>query len=61
MTQVGVVAGIQLISTVQAAEERSAGLSHSFQMAYLLGGAVSVLAIVCGLFVKSASRIIVPT
>jgi EmrB/QacA subfamily drug resistance transporter len=61
MTQVGVVAGIQLISTVQAAEERSVGLSHSFQMAYLLGGAVSVLAIVCGLFVRSASRIIVPT
>jgi EmrB/QacA subfamily drug resistance transporter len=48
MTQVGVVAGIQLMRTVQT--------TASFRAAYLLGGAVALGAVVCSLFVRSATR-----
>jgi EmrB/QacA subfamily drug resistance transporter len=48
MTQVGVVTGIQLMRTVQT--------TSSYRSAYLLGGAVACGAVVCSLFVRSASR-----
>ena len=56
MTQVGVVAGIQLMQTIQTSRQRSAGLVPSFSDAYLLGAAVSALAVICALFVRSATR-----
>ncbi len=56
MTQVGVVAGIQVMSTVQLSSEASAGLVGSFRHAYLVGAAVCVGAVVCGAFVRSADR-----
>lgn len=56
MTQVGVVAGIQVMSTVQLSGESSAGLVGSFRHAYLVGAAVCVAAVVCGAFVRSADR-----
>ena len=53
--QVGVVAGIQLMSTVQTSHEHS-GLPGSFRVAYLVGAAVAVLGVVCAVFVRSAVR-----
>jgi MFS family permease len=54
--QVGVVAGIQLMSTVQTAREHTSGLAGSFSAAYLVGGAVAVLGVFCAFFVRSADR-----
>ncbi len=48
MTQVGVVAGIQLMRTVQT--------TSSYRAAYLLGGAVALGAVLCSLFVQNAQR-----
>jgi EmrB/QacA subfamily drug resistance transporter len=56
VTQVGVVAGIQLMSTIQAARESSAGLVGSFRAAYLLGAGVSFLGVLCAAFLRSAER-----
>ena len=56
LTQVGIVAGIQLAETVQAARESVVGVVASYHEAYLLAGAACVLGLICGLFVKSAER-----
>src|SRR5207302_1174471 len=56
LTQIGLVAGIQLMETVQSARQASDGLVGSFHDAYLLGGAVCGLALVCAFFVQSAER-----
>jgi EmrB/QacA subfamily drug resistance transporter len=55
VVQVGLVAGIQLMKTIQTSTE-SGGLSQSFQNAYLVGAGVAVLGVVCAAFVRSASR-----
>ena len=57
ITQVGVVAGIQLMQTLQVSTRGDAGLVTSFHYAYLLGGAVSVLGIVSATFVRRSSRV----
>src|SRR5437588_5889604 len=56
LTQVGLVAGIQLAETIQAARQSSVGIVASFHEAYLMAGAACVLGLICGLFVKSAER-----
>jgi hypothetical protein len=56
MTQIGVVAGIQLMQTVQAAGERSVGVVESYQRAYLLGAAVCALGVVSASFVRRSAR-----
>jgi hypothetical protein len=56
MTQIGVVAGIQLMQTVQAAGESSAGLVGSYQRAYLLGGVVAAFGVVSAAFVHRSPR-----
>ena len=56
ITQVGVVAGIQLMQTLQVSMRDSAGLVSSFHHAYLLGGAVSMLGIVSATFVRRSPR-----
>jgi hypothetical protein len=56
ITQVGIVAGIQLAETIQAARQHSVGLVGSYHEAYLLAGAVCVLGLICALFVRSAER-----
>jgi EmrB/QacA subfamily drug resistance transporter len=48
MTQVGVVAGIQLMKTVQT--------TASYKAAYTVGAAVALGAVVCAFFVRSAER-----
>lgn len=56
MTQIGVVAGIQLMQTVQASAEASVGLVESYQRAYLLGALVCVLGVVTASFVRRSPR-----
>jgi EmrB/QacA subfamily drug resistance transporter len=52
VTQVGVVAGIQLMQTMQVSTEASLGLVGSFHASYLLGGGVAALGIVAAAFVQ---------
>jgi MFS family permease len=56
ISQVGLVAGIQIVSTVQASTESSAGLVPSFGWAYLTAAAAAVIAVACATFVRSADR-----
>jgi MFS family permease len=55
MSQVGLVAGIQLLSTVQSSHQ-AAGLVGSFSLAYRLGAVAAVLAVACSAFVVRAPR-----
>src|SRR4051812_17405773 len=57
MTQIGVVAGIQLMQTVQIAGESSAGLVASYQHAYLLGAVVCAFGVVAAAFVQRSPRV----
>ena len=61
MGQVGVVAGIQVMKTVQAAREPVNGLVPSFGDAYIVGGAVALLAVACAAVLRSATREQAPT
>jgi hypothetical protein len=58
LTQVGVVAGIQVMQTVQASSERagSASLVRSFAHAYWVGAAVAVMGAVAGACLASTHR-----
>jgi MFS family permease len=56
MTQIGVVAGIQLMQTVQIAGEHSVGVAQSYHRAYLLGAVVCMLGVVSAFFVRRSPR-----
>ncbi|HUY63715.1 MAG TPA: MFS transporter [Acidimicrobiales bacterium] len=59
MNQVGTVAGIQVMQTVQAAAERRsgpAGLLSSFHLAYLVGGAVALVGVAAASMTRSTER-----
>jgi len=56
ITQIGIVAGIQVMVTVQASSHGGAGNLASFHTAYLVGALVAFGAVVCGLFVKDTPR-----
>ena len=56
MTQVGVVAGIQLMQTLQVATEDGRGLVGSYQAAYYLGAAVCCLGVLAAAFVRRSAR-----
>lgn len=58
VTQVGVVAGIQLMSTIQASCEATAGLTGSFRSAYLVGAGVALAGVLCAAFLRSAERVV---
>jgi len=63
MNQVGTVAGIQVMQTVQAATDKghgTAALLGSFHAAYLVGGAVAALGIVAAAMSRSTDRAVVP-
>jgi hypothetical protein len=60
-SQVGQVAGIQLMETVQVAGERSRGLVGSFSSAYLVAGVVAALGVLASAFVRRAVRHDTPT
>jgi EmrB/QacA subfamily drug resistance transporter len=50
--QVGVVAGIQIMQTVQASREEAVGLIASYSDAYLVGAGVAALGAVCALVIR---------
>jgi MFS family permease len=56
ITQIGIVAGIQTMVTVQASSHGGAGDLASFHTAYLVGALVAFAAAVCGFFVKNTLR-----
>jgi MFS family permease len=56
ITQIGIVAGIQTMVTVQASSHGGAGNLASFHTAYLVGALVAFGAVVCGFFVKDTPR-----
>ena len=53
IVQVGTVAGIQVMQTVQKATEGTRGLIESFGVAYYVGAGACLLAAVCALFVRT--------
>ena len=64
-TQVGEVAGIQAVLTIQESIARRSGLGnvhhstallHSFSVAFWVGAGMAALAVVCGLFIRSMPR-----
>ena len=55
VTQVGIVAGIQLAETVQLARA-GVGQAASFHQAFLFLGAVGTVGVVCAAFVRRAQR-----
>jgi EmrB/QacA subfamily drug resistance transporter len=55
-SQVGVVAGIQVMETVQVSRQHLAGLVGSYQEAYLAGAVVTVAALASSLMIRSARR-----
>lgn len=55
VAQVGVVAGIQAMLTVQRAREATAGLAGSFQDAYLVGAAFAAVGCVAAAFMSDAA------
>ena len=56
ITQIGIVAGIQTMVTVQASSHGGAGDLASFHTAYLVGALAAFAALVCGFFVKDTPR-----
>ena len=56
ITQIGIVAGIQVMVTVQASAQGGAGTLASFHKAYAVGAMVALAACVCGFFVKNTPR-----
>jgi MFS family permease len=56
VTQIGVVAGIQVMETVQASSHTTAGALGSFHRAFLVGAVGAVLAALCALFMRDTER-----
>jgi MFS family permease len=56
ITQIGIVAGIQVMVTVQASGHGGVGSLTSFHRAYAVGAVGAVLAGVCGFFVRNTPR-----
>ena len=56
ITQVAIVAGIQMAETTQAARQHTSGLVGSFHDAYVVAGAVCLAGVACALFVRNADR-----
>src|SRR5438309_1779661 len=56
ITQIAIVAGIQMAETIQAARQHSSGLVGSFHDAYLVAGFVCLAGVACAVFVGNADR-----
>jgi len=56
MSQIGTVAGIQIMQTVQVAREGADGLAGSYHVAYLVGAVVAGIGIVTAGFVRSGGN-----
>lgn len=57
ITQVGVVAGIQVMVTVQASSRGGVGTLTSFHRAYQVGVAAAAVAGICALFMRNTPRL----
>lgn len=55
-SQVGVVAGIQVMETVQVASQKSSGVVGSYHWSYASGALVAFAAVVTSLLIRPASR-----
>lgn len=53
---IGVVAGIQIMTTVQLVRESSVGLADSYSVAFLVGGGVAAAAAFASLLLRSQAR-----
>jgi MFS family permease len=58
MTQVAVVAGIQILQTVQAARVDDVGSVAAYSGAYLVGAAVAAIGVITALFVRSTKDLV---
>ena len=56
MTQLGVVIGIQVMQTISVVRRPAVGQVGAFGEAYLLGGAVAAVGLLCALFVRSSQQ-----
>jgi predicted MFS family arabinose efflux permease len=56
ITQIGIVAGIQVMVTVEASSHGGVGSLASFHRAYAVGAVGAVLAGVCGFFMRDTPR-----
>ncbi len=56
ITQIGIVAGIQVMVSVQASGNGGVGSLSSFHRAYAVGAVVAVIAGVCGFFMRDTPR-----
>jgi MFS family permease len=56
ITQIAIVAGIQMAETVQAVRQHTSGVVGSFHDAYLVAGVVCLAGVVCAVFVGNADR-----
>ncbi|HEY5154965.1 MAG TPA: MFS transporter, partial [Acidimicrobiales bacterium] len=56
VSQVGVVAGIQILLTVQAAREPVVGAAASYHAAYLVGAGAAAIGVVLAAFVRNTPR-----
>jgi DHA2 family methylenomycin A resistance protein-like MFS transporter len=56
ITQIGIVAGIQVMVTVEASSHGGVGSLASFHRAYAVGAVAAVLAGVCGFFMRDTPR-----
>ncbi len=56
VTQIGVVAGIQVMETVQASSHTTAGALGSFHRAFFVGAVVALLAALCAAFMRDTER-----
>jgi len=60
ITQIGVVAGIQVMVTVQASGNGGVGSLSSFHRAYAVGAVVAALAAACGFLMRDTPRPVAP-
>jgi MFS family permease len=56
VTQLGVVIGIQVMQTVSVVREAAVGDVRAYSEAYLVGGFVAALGLICSTFVRSSRR-----
>jgi MFS family permease len=57
IAQIGIVAGIQVMVTVQASAGGGAGSLSDFHRAFAVGAVVAALSGVCGLFIRNTPRV----
>ena len=57
LVQVGMLAGIQIMQTIQVSQQKARGLIDSYHVAYLVGGGVALLGALTALAVRPSARL----